>query len=324
MICSKSKCLPHLFMQLREMGCITEANIYTTSDGFSAVCVTLADILARRDITCVPGRCGDQLDCSLFFDDWYLYAVSDGEKHTYSLFKMREQEYDAEQGRNADGDTPGVTIPFISLRTEILRECLKEPTEENLLRLNEEINRVVAYGGQLHNETLKQYFIRTEAQGAYLLAKLYTGFIASLAENGCIPVPKRYAADYEKHGSSGRVQRFIEEQNRKSEAVICDHERIYVSDPMHPTEGERLAVLATHTGNTSFCSFAAEVQFHAKFLNRLAKIHIPVIGRSPYASAVRADMSIGDTEFAGPKPYYRPNSRIVRRHYQCHKDGICL
>ena len=322
MIDKRQNNLPELFGWLMELGCFGEGDIYMTSDGFYAVKAAMADILAHRGIAAVPGSQGGQLDCRLFFDDWYLYAVSAGSGYTYSLFKMREQEYDAEQGRNADGDTPGVTIPFISLRTEILRECLKEPTEKNLLRLNEEINRVVAYGGQRHNETLKQYFIRTEAQGAYLLAKLYTGFIASLAENGCIPVPKRYAAEYEKHGSSGRVQRFIEEQNRKSEAVICDHERIYVSDPMHPTEGERLAVLATHTGNTSFCSFAAEVQFHAKFLNRLAKIHIPVIGRSPYASAVRADMSIGDTEFAGPKPYYRPNSRIVRRHYQCHKDGI--
>ena len=91
-----------------------------------------------------------------------------------------------------------------------------------------------------------------------------------------------------------------------------------ISDSM--TEQERLAILATHTGNTSFFSFAAEVQFHAKFLTWWAKIPIP--GGSPYASAIRADMSIGDAEFEGPTPYYRPDSRIVRKQYHCHKDNV--
>ena len=322
MIDRKQKNLPELFGWLMELGCFGEAEIYTTSDGFYAARTAIADILAHRDIATIPGRQGNQLDCRLFFDDWYLYAVSDGVDCTYSLFKMREQEYDAKLGRNADGDMPGVTIPFISMQTEILQACLRDPTPENRMRLNEEINRVVAYRGQRHNERLKQYFIRTEAQGAYLIAKLYTGYIASLAENGCILVPERYASDYGKQGSCGRVPRFIEENNRYAESVICDHERIYVGDPLHPTERERLAILATHTGNTSFFSFAAEVQFHARFLTRWAKIPIPIIGRSPYASAIRADMSIGDAEFAGPTPYYRPDSRIVQKQYHCHKDDM--
>lgn len=322
MVDSKRNDLPELFGWLMELGCFGEAEIRATSDGFCAALASVADILARRDITAVPESRGDPLDCSLFFDDWYLYAVSDGVDRTYSLFKMREQEHDAKLGRNADGDTPGVTIPFISMRTEILRACLQDPTPENRIRLNEEINRVVAYRGQCHDERLKRYFIRTEAQGPYLIAKLYTGYIASLAENGCLPVPERYACDYEKRGSRGRVPRFIEENNGYAEAVVCDHERIYVGDPLHPTERERLAILATHTGNTSFFSFAAEVQFHARFLTRWAKIPIPILGGSPYASAIRADMSIGDAEFAGPTPYYRPNSRIVQRQYRCHKDDM--
>ena len=320
MIDSKQKNLPELFGRLMELGCVGEAEIYTTSDGFCVAAVTIADILAHRDITTVPGSSGVPLDCRLFFDDWYLYAVSDGVDCTYSLFKMREQEYDAKLGRNADGDTPGVTIPFISMYTEILQECLRNPTPENRIHLNEEINRVVAYRGQRHNEKLKRYFIRTEAQGSYLVAKLYTEYIASLAEYGWISVPERYEQEYKKRGLCGRVPQFIEENNESANKMICDNERIYVGDPLHPTEWERLAILATHTGNTSFFSFAAEVQFHAKFLTWWAKIPIPIIGRSPYASAIRADMSIGDAEFAGPTPYYRPNSRIVRKHYLCHKE----
>ena len=317
---SKQKKLPELFGWLVECGYVGEAEIYTTSDGFCAAAVSIADILAHRNITAVPGSQGDQLDCRLFFDDWYLYAVSDGTARTYSLFKMREQEHDAKLGRNADGDMPGVTVPFISMQPEILQACLQDPTPENRSRLNKEINRVVAYRGQCHNEMLKQYFIRTEAQGAYLIAELYTGYIAALAENGCISVPERYACDYQKQGKRGRVPRFIEENNRCAESVVCDHERIYVGDPRCPTERERLAILATHMGNTSWFSFAAEVQFHARFLTCWAKIPVPGIGRSPYDSAIRADMSIGDAEFVGPTPYYRPGSRIVRKQYCCHKD----
>jgi hypothetical protein len=118
------------------------------------------------------------------------------------------------------------------------------------------------------------------------------------------------------------VERFIEENNRAAGKIVCDNQKIYVCDPLHPTEQERLAILATHTGNTSFFSFAAEVQFHARFLTRWAKIPLPIIGGSPYASAIRADMSIGDAEFTGPTPYYRPDSRMVRKQYHCHKDNL--
>ena len=314
--------LPEFFERLIVLGCLDTSKIYSTSDGFCAAVTALADILARRDITTVPGRQGDLLECRLFFDDWYLYAVPDGTGYTYSLFKMREQEYDARFERNADGDTPGVTVSFIALQTDVLLDCLQEPSPQNRTRLNEEISRVAAFSGQRHSEALKQYFIRTEAQGTYLIAKLYTGYIASLAENGVLPVPVRYAEDYKKTGASGRVARFIEENNRTAGKVICDHRVIRICDPLHPTEQERLAILATHAGNTSVFSFAAEVQFHAKFLTWWARIPLPIIGRSPYASAIRADMSIGDAEFAGPTPYYRPNSRIVREQYHSHKSNI--
>ena len=33
-------------------------------------------------------------------------------------------------------------------------------------------------------------------------------------------------------------------------------------------------------------------------------------------------VSIGDAEFAGPTPYYWPNSPIVKKQYCCHKDNI--
>ena len=135
--------LPKLFGRLADLRCLSEDEICGTSDGFCASTATVAEILARQGITTVPDSQGELLACRLFFDDWYLYAVSDGVDCTYSLFKMREQEYDKKMGRNADGDIPGVTISFIELQTDILLDCLRESTLQNRRRLNEEINRVL-------------------------------------------------------------------------------------------------------------------------------------------------------------------------------------
>ena len=318
MICEAKRGLPGLYEKLMERRCLWEAEICGTEDGFCAAVVALAEVLARRDITCVPGRTGNELECNAFFDDWYLYAVPAGAGHVYSLFKLREQEQDAKLGGNADGDTPGVTVCFVALEEAVLLACLDEPTAQNRARLNEEINRVVAYGGQRHSRVLKEYFIRTQAQGAYLIAQLYTWFIASLVRDGSLPVPERYREERQKR-TRGRISCFIEENNRAADKMVCDHERIYIQDPLRLTEQEQLAILATHTGNTSVYSFAAEVQFHARYLTWWTRIPIPFVGKSPYASAIRADMSIGDAEFVGPTPYHRPNSAIVKKQRRCHQ-----
>jgi hypothetical protein len=62
------------------------------------------------------------------------------------------------------------------------------------------------------------------------------------------------------------------------------------------------------------------VEYHARFLTPLAKIKIPFFGRSIYDSAIRADMTVGDTEFEGPAPFYRETSRIVKRQYELHRN----
>lgn len=79
-------------------------------------------------------------------------------------------------------------------------------------------------------------------------------------------------------------------------------------------------ILATHTADVSFASFAAEVQYHARFLTPLARIPIPFLGRSLYDSAIRADMTIDDCELEGPAPFHNQNSRWVRRQIRSHPD----
>ncbi len=316
---------PDIFRLLLCAQSIENSDIVGTADGFYVVNRSIANILASKDIFDFPDSSGERLACNKFFDDWFLYAVPNDNDFTYSLLKLREQELDTEDGSPADGDTPGVTISFISFESERLLDCLADPTDENRKKLNTEINRVVAYKGQRHHKALKRYFRNPQSQGAYLVADLYVKTIASYADDGCLRVPELYkeilqqSISYKSSGKLARLPRFVEALNQTAGRVVCDNENIYLENREKQTEYEAAAILATHTGNTSVFSFAAEVEYHARFLTPLAKIKIPFFGRSIYDSAIRADMTVGDTEFEGPAPFYKSDSKIVKRQYELHR-----
>ena len=316
--------IPEVFAKLQSDGYIKESDILSTKDGFFFLYKSLSDILADKGILDFPGSDGKRLLCSNFYDDWFLYAVPDDAGYAYSLLKLREQEHDAEDGAPADGDTPGVTISFISFACEILLDCLANPVDENRNMLDSEINRVVARRGQHHHKSLKKYFINSTSEGSYLIASVYTRHIASYANEGYIYVPEQYkkivkqSALHRNSAKLSRLPRYIESLNQESGHVICDNDKIYIKNREEPTEYESAAILATHAGNTSVYSFAAEVEYHARFLTPSVKIKIPFLGRSIYDSAIRADMTVGDTEFEGPAPFYKSESKIVRRQYSLH------
>lgn len=314
-----------LFKRLIGMQCIVETDIFDTSDGFCAVNKPVSAILAGRGVATLLDANDQIIKCCNYLDDWYLYSVPGAEKPCCSLFKMREQEYELEQGMKADGDTPGVTISFIAFHTHLLEECLMYPTDENRRNLWQEVNRVVSRPGQKHDPDLKAYFIRPEAQGAYLVAELYVQHIRSFVANNIIPVPKSYAEAWKNRTESrkaARVPDFIDANNGAAGRVICDHQKIFLNESCQLSKQEKLAILATHTGNCSFHSFAAEVRFHAQFLVWYAKVHIPFVGSSPYASAVRADMTIADKEFEGPAPFYDMDSPLMKEQMQAHREAL--
>ena len=308
------------FHWLTEYQLIKPDEILCTKDGFRMVNKSLSSILISRGIETFPDREDKILECRYFFDDWFLFAVTDSEKHTYGLVKMREQEYDKSLGVPADGDAPGVTVSFIAFDMAVLISCLMDPSQENRKKLGMEINRVVAYPKQTHHPALKQYFIRPEAQAAYLLAEAYVKYIASFSTNGQLPVPEAYQEIFRKRAISRKYTRipdFLDQINCNSDRVVCDHQYIYLADSECLSETEKLVILATHTGNLSVHSFAAEIRYHAMFLVKPAKIRLPLVG-SPYASAVRADMSIADKEFQGPTPYYDLSGKMVKEQERHH------
>ena len=321
------KYMPEIFRQLQCAGCIEEKDIIKTQDGFCVIYKSVADLLAAKGIHDFPDSKGNRLACKNFYDDWFLYAVPQEKGHTYSLLKLREQESDGQDGAPADGDTPGVTISFISFAGDLLLTCLADPGDENRMRLDNEINRVVARRGQRHHEALKRYFVNPMSEGSYLVAAIYVKQMASFAENGCLQVPQHYREIVKQSASRkhapkvARLPRFIEALNQEAGYTVCDNEKIYIKNPAAPDRYEAAAILATHTGNTSVHSFAAEVEFHARFLIPIARFKLPLLGKSVYESAIRADMSVGDAEFQGPASFYRPDSPIVKKQYSCHQDS---
>ena len=322
----EQKLLPPFFRELIGRGCLNAGQIRFTSDGFCAEAKSLADILIGQGITTFPDDRDQQRDCDKFFDDWYCYAVPWKSEYVYGLFKLREQEFDKKNGLIADGDTPGVTVSFIAFDTACLLRCISQPTEANRKALNGEINRVVSRRGQRHHKGLKAYFLDPRAQGPYLIAGLYVNHIASFARDGTVDVPEHYREIYRESLSpraSARVLRipqFLEENNKAAGCTVCDHEKIYIRDPGCLSVYEKRAILATHTANVCVHSFAAEVRYHARFLGWYARIPIPFRGKTVYDSAIRADMTIGDTELQGPAPYYRMDGRWVRRQRKYHRD----
>jgi hypothetical protein len=310
--------VPTEFLRLRSAECIDMTDLVHTNDGFWLVCRSLSDILVQKGIADFPDADGTRLDCDKFYDDWYLYAVSDENDYVYSLLKLREQEHDAEYGLRADGDTPGVTISFIAFSCRELLACLAVPTDENRQALDREIDRVVVRRGQRHHERLKKYFISPDAEGTYLVADQYVKCMTAFAKGNALDVPDHYREIANSH--SERLPRFIESVNKAAGRVVCDHEKIYFQDAKNLSEYEQAVVLATHTGNTSKYSFAAEVEFHARFLTAWAKIKIPFCKKTIYESAVRADMTIGDAEHRSHAPYYRTRSKIVKRQCRLHKN----
>ena len=283
---------------------------------------SISSILISKGIETFPDREGRILECRNYFDDWFLFAVPGKTKYEYGLLKMREQEHDLERGIQADGDTPGVTISFVAFDTGIFISCLENPSAENRKKMGMEINRVVAYPKQNHHPALKEYFIRPQAEAPYLVADTYVKHIAAFSSAGTLNVPKAYKEIYLKRSASGkyaRVPDFLDQNNCEAKKIVCDHEKIYIQNVKQLSRYEKLAILATHTGNVSSHSFAAEIRYHAMFLKKWMKIRLPMSG-SPYASAVRADMSIGDKEFQGPTPYYDLSGALVLKQIEFHKQ----
>ena len=105
--------IPDCFSLLIESGLINKSDIEKTDDGFFGLNKSVSSLLAEREIYTFPADNGYELKCDNYFDDWYIYAIKKEKGFVYSLFKLREQEYDMYAGERADYDSPGVRVASI-------------------------------------------------------------------------------------------------------------------------------------------------------------------------------------------------------------------
>ncbi len=119
-----------------------------------------------------------------------------------------------------------------------------------------------------------------------------------------------------------RIPNALNAINDKSGICIyddCDVNdiKLHIANSNNLTQYEKYAILAMHTANVTFNSFAAEVWFHADALSDWLSIF-----DSYYSKALRADMAIGEEKRESGifDQYYNPNSDMVKAQIAIHGE----
>ena len=191
----------------------------------------------------------------------YLYAVPTRGGYEYGVFTVSDQET----------LRPGVVISFA-------------PIDEKTMLPSAPSSKAI-----------KAYFRRSQSQGAYLIAGIY---IAYIAQERHIQLPWYY--EMYRKGELWRIGRFVEINNEDAIHAVCDQQTIYIRDLENVSGFEKLAILATHTGCTSFYSFAAGACYHAR----------------AFSKDTAATLSIA----APVQPYHSADSKWVKAQKKYHKD----
>lgn len=290
------------------------SNWLQTGDGFFLCPQPLSELLKSMGITHTGLSDRNPADVDSYYDDWHLYAVSRG-KTVWSLLKLREQEHDFVPGY-ADMDDPGVTISFIPFDITLL-ENLSARGPQELPAFVSGFRRVTDLPDQKHDSFLQQYFSDPASKAAYLIAETYLQKLFSLVQDNVLPLPELMSS------APAHVLEGLNALNRKAGHAIFDSEQklLHIADPAAPTYEESMALLAAHTGNLSYNSFAAEVKFHADALIAWQNT-IPIFGKSRwYASAIRADMQLEPDEWLRKNffsPYYDESSPLLQEQQALH------
>ena len=328
--------LPEVMYQLINRNLLNGAEVVCSSDSLYITTKSLGDILWDVGIDRLYNSEGDNKGTPVqgFYDDWYLLAVPRQNDYVYGLYKMREQEHD-DYGSN----DPGVTIPFVAFDTNNLFQCLNDPTKSNRIALLQNCDRVTGPGRIAHDTAIAAYFADPASDGAYLIAEEYVKFIARTGVDGKISVPEQYAQILDKidqitellptiHDAEAylqlhemlvalrRVPNAVDDNNAKAGYIVYNEytRKITVRNPDNLTMYEKYVILATHTGNVTFNSFAAEVQFHADALDDFLA-NFPQY----YEAALRADMAIGEEYESGFfDGYYDLDGDLVKKQIQYH------
>lgn len=190
-----------------------------------------------------------------------------------------------------------------------------------------------------HDPVLKTYFSNPASDGSYLISEYYVRFLAKLhSETGYIPATNAYNAiiheieqirealttivdsdiEIELNNRLNQLERIpnaLAEINARAGYNIFQNNRIYFSDCNNLTYDEQCAILAMHSANVNYYSFAAEVLAHAAVLST-------ALPDSTYKCALIANMGLGEETDSGvlDQAYYNLNSPLVKDQVKYHEN----
>jgi hypothetical protein len=340
---------PELFISLLQSNCLNYSDIQFTDDGFFMLTKPLSSILNQAGITRLYQDSTYSDSNSRFvinyYDDWYIYSIANDDDTAYSLVKMREQENDPNPDEY-DNDDPGVTISFVGLDCNELLLLINDNSLSNNYSFLQNLDQVTGPGSFPYDGTLADYFAKVESVAPYLIAELYIELIVTeTCVNGVISAPQTYLsrlerieqltewiADPELNAEIFTQEKFRLERIPNALADINEKagysvynastNTINISNPNNLTIYEKHAILAIHTANVTFNSFAAEVEYHAEWVKSFLIQDIPFGDNVIYDAALRADMAMGEETESGITAYnyYDLDSAKVQAQAECHGE----
>ena len=339
---------PDMFENFINTNNITADNLDLTDDGLFLTTTPISTILLNNGINYLPDGDTSPLDVNKYYDDWYVYAVKDGSNVKYGLYKMREEENDqnpdGDDTTDADADDPGVTISFVAFDGDLLAGCcLYYEMDEKKYELYQALTKSIGPDEYFHSDILAGYFADASSDGAYLIAEKAINFFANCFSGNVIIAPQNLTDMFVEYEAllddpnpdeddlewCRRVPEALDLINTNAKIDSGNNEleifrevsypsgtyyTITVQDKNNLTIHEQHAILACFTGDVTFNSFAAEVEFHAECTENIAS-------NIAYGSAIRADMAIGETYMRGfAEPYYELDSEIVQGQVAAHGE----
>jgi hypothetical protein len=214
---------------------------------FFALTASVGDILTRAGYTHLISEVLPPNN-----PDWYLFAVGE----TYGLYSMR-----------TSGSVIGADVSFVALDPEPLLALVQGETDRAADLTYALATVTKSSGGGKHSTVLSGYFADPASSGAYVIAEAYVKVLIAHAQEGTVSAPAHYATCPADDQELIRVIDALRYLDTLHEGLILwDGDRpagVRIGDTESPTAYEKQAVLALHTMNVTFCSFAAEIAAHA-------------------------------------------------------------
>ena len=248
----------------------------STDDGFYMMTVPISTLCSRYNISISNTITGDSVANT---SDIFLYRIVNGVSSANGVVILKTENTSSSK----------VSISFIAFDYSKLTDCITLNTPTNVQALENELGRVLTSSNSA-STTLSDYFSEVSSDASYLIAETY---IEKIVERTFVNNSLTLSAEVTTALANTTNNK---KYNMKAALDVYDTGSVYTVISNNGTDLGKITVanvdslsynakniiLMSHTGNTSFHAFAAEVKYHAD------RVNYPFVGDN----ARIADMSI--------------------------------